>query len=85
MEAKEMATVTLDLSESQIADIVRRLPPESRRAVLRALIPDLDSLDGMVDYGSDRIRDMCAQRGIKWDSLTEDERQRVVDDLLHRR
>jgi hypothetical protein len=31
----------------------------------------------------DRLRQVCAQRGLDWDKLTEDERERLIDDLMH--
>ncbi len=78
-----MASVTLELSDAQVLDLVRRLPATTRAAVIRELIPDLEALDGLVDYGSARIRNLCAERGIDWDRLTEEERQRLIDGLLH--
>jgi hypothetical protein len=78
-----METVTLKVPESQVVDWVRNPPPTTKRAVLLALIPGLDELDALVDYGSERMRQLCAQRDIDWDHLTEEERLRLVDDLLH--
>lgn len=78
-----MPRLTLDVPESQIVELVRALPAESKQAVLRALIPDLDEIEKLVDYGSARVRDVCARRGVDWERLSEVERQRLVDDLLH--
>jgi len=78
-----MGVVTLEVSESQVVDWVRRVSPEAKRAILRALIPQLDELDDLVDYGDQRIRALCEERGLDWDSLTEGERQQLIDDLLH--
>lgn len=78
-----MASVTLEPSDAQVLDLVRRLPANTRAAVIRELIPDLDALDGLVDYGSARIRELCTTRGIDWDRLTEEERQQLVAELLH--
>jgi len=78
-----MAEVMLPLRESQVIELVRQLSPQSKKALLRALIPELDRLDALVDYGSERIRALCKQRGINWDTLTEEERGRLIDDLLH--
>jgi hypothetical protein len=36
-----------------------------------------------VDYGDLRIRQLCAERGLDWDRLTEDEREKLIDELLH--
>jgi hypothetical protein len=78
-----METVTLEVPESQVVEWVRKLPPATKRTVLLALIPTLDELDALVDYGGQQIRELCARRGIDWDRLAEEERLRLVDDLLH--
>jgi len=82
-EKNAMETVTLTVAESQLIEWVRQLSPRSKQAVLRALIPDLDDLDALVDYGDLRIRQLCAERGLDWDRLTEDEREQLIDELLH--
>lgn len=78
-----MGAVTLEIPESQIVDSVKRVSPEAKRAILRALIPRLDEFEDLVDRGDQRIRALCAERGLDWDALSEDERQRLIDDLLH--
>ena len=78
-----MQTVTLEVPESQLIRWVRQLSPAAKRSVLRALIPRLDAAEALVDYGEQRVRDLCAARGLNWDSLSEDERERLVDTLLH--
>jgi len=78
-----MAEVMLPLRESQVIELAKQLSPEGKRAVLRTLIPDLDELEVLVDYGSGRMRSLWRERGIDWDSLSEEERERLVDDLLH--
>lgn len=78
-----MQTVTLEVSESQLIRWVRQLSPAAKRNVLRALIPRLDEAEALVDYGEQRVRELCAARGLDWDMLPEDERARLVDALLH--
>ena len=78
-----MGLVTLKVPESQMVEWVQQLSPAAKRAVLRALIPQLDELEALVDRDAQRARELCAERGLDWDSLTEEERQRLVDDLLH--
>ena len=46
-------------------------------------MPKLDELEALVDYGSQRMRNLAAGRGIDWDGLTESEREHLVDELLH--
>jgi hypothetical protein len=79
----EMGVVTLEVPESQVVEWVEQLSPEAKQLVLRALIPRLDQLEALVDYGSQRVRALCAERGLDWGGMTEEERQRLVDGLLH--
>ncbi len=76
-------TVTLTVPESQVIEWVRQLSPKAKLDVLRTLVPELDELEALVDYGGQRMRDLTAKRGIDWDSLTENERQQLIDELLH--
>ncbi len=78
-----METITLEVPESQVVEWVRNLPPTTKRTVLLALVPGLDELNALVDYGSERMREICTGRGVDWDRLAEEERLRLVDDLLH--
>jgi hypothetical protein len=76
-------TITLTVPESQVIEWVRQLSPEAKLDVLRILVPKLDELEALVNYGSQRMRDLAAARGIDWESLTESEREHLVDELLH--
>ena len=76
-------TVTINLPESQVVEWVRQLSPEAKLDILRFLVPKLDELEALVDYGSQRMRGLAAARGIDWDGLTENEREHLVDELLH--
>ena len=78
-----MGVITLEVAESQVVEWVQRLSPVAKRSVLRALIPRLDELEALVDYGGQRARALCVGRGLDWDGLTEHERQQLVDELLH--
>jgi hypothetical protein len=78
-----METITLTVAESQIIEWIRQLSPQTKQAVLRALIPEMDELEALVDYGSQRMRQLCAERGVDWDNLSEEKRQQLVDELLH--
>ncbi len=77
-----MVTVQLELPETQVIDLMRQLSPASKRAVLQVLIPDLDELETLVDYGSTRIRALCAERGVDWNAYSEDEREHLIDKWL---
>ena len=78
-----MGVLTLEVPESQVIEWIRQLSPAGKQAVLRMLIPDLDRLESLVDYGDQRVRAICADRGLEWDGLDEGERERLIDTLLH--
>lgn len=78
-----MSTILLEIPEAQLVEWVRRLPPASKQAVLSALIPDLNDLEALVSYGSQRMRELCAAQGLEWDRLTEAEREQLVDTWVH--
>ena len=78
-----MSTITLEIPESQVVAWVQQLSPVAKRAVLKALIPEMEQFEALVDYGSQRIRDLCAERGLDWDILSEEERHQLIDTLLH--
>ena len=83
LEEGQVGRVTLEVSESQVVEWVQRMSPEAKHEVLRALIPRLDAFEALVDYGNQRMRALTAERGLVWDGMTEEERERLIDDLLH--
>ena len=40
-------------------------------------------LDRILAHGEAQMRRLCAERGLDWDKLNENEREAFVDDLLH--
>lgn len=44
-----METVTLAVPESRLIEWVHQLSPKAKQRVLKALVPDLDELDSLVD------------------------------------
>jgi hypothetical protein len=74
-----MGEVTLTLRETQVLELATQLSPEGKRALLRALIPDVARFEGLVDYDSARIRALSgealtgiasARRNAKGSSMT---------------
>ena len=78
-----METVTLRVPEEQVLEWVKQLSPDAKQAVIRTLLPELDRLEMLVDYGGQRIRELCGQRGIRWDALSDSEREALIDAWLH--
>lgn len=76
--------VTLTLSDQQIVDLVKQLPPISKQAVLDVLIAERELWwDMTLATGEIKLRKLANQRGLDWDKMSEDARESFVDDLLH--
>ena len=74
----------LKVSEAQVIELAQQLSPSGKRKILQVLpADDTSRLDQLLDYGESRIREVCAERGINWDALTEAQREQLIDELLH--
>ncbi len=74
----------LELSTQQIVDLVCQLEPDGKEAVLQALSAEREVWwNNTVKTGEERLRQICTDRGIDWDAMSEDERETFVDKYLH--
>lgn len=74
----------LELTDQQIVDLVKQLPPERKREALLALAQDAAARrDERMKNGEAQIRRACAERGLDWDKMSDDEREAFFDDLVH--
>ena len=75
---------TLSLTDEQVVELVKQLPPQSKQRVLTDLTAERDqwwqtaAREGEIDMGR-----LAAARGLDWDVMTEAQREAFVDDLLH--
>jgi len=75
---------TLELTDQQVVELVKQLPPERKREALLALATEASARrDERMKYAEAQIRRVCAERGLDWDKMTEDEREVFIDDLIH--
>jgi hypothetical protein len=74
----------LELTDEQVVDLVKQLPPDRQRAALLALAAGAaERRAERMEYAEAQLRVVCAQRGLNWDKLSEAEREAFVDDLIH--
>jgi hypothetical protein len=74
----------LELSDEQVISIVRQLPAARKRAALLALAQDSQARrEERMRFGEAQLRRVCAERGLDWDRMLEEERETFVDDLLN--
>ena len=77
-----MATVTL--TDEQVVQLVKQLPPQSKRRVLSDLTAERDQWwQTTACEGEQDMRRLAAARGLDWDKLTEPQRETLVDEILH--
>jgi hypothetical protein len=76
--------VTPKLTDEQVIDLVKQLPPESKQAVLSALGSESDLWRQItLGNGEDQLRRLCAEHGLDWDKMSEEERENFIDRPLH--
>lgn len=74
----------LELTEEQVVDLVKQLPPERQRAALLALATGAGQRRAeRIKYAEEQLRRVSAQRGLNWDTMSEEEREALIDDLVH--
>ena len=74
----------LELSDAQVVELVKQLPPERRRAALLTLAAGAaQGREERMQYAEEQLRRASAKRGLEWDTMSEDQREDFIDDLLH--
>lgn len=75
---------TLSLTDEQVVELVKQLPPQSKQRVLADLTAERDEWwRSAANEGEKRIRSIAADRGLDWETMSEIEREAFVDELLH--
>lgn len=75
---------TLELTDEQVVELVKQLPPERQRAALLALAGDATGRrHERMKYAEEQLRRLCRDRGLEWDKMSEDQREIFVDELMH--
>lgn len=73
----------IEVSEQQIVDALDRLSPKGRREAVRRLIAGASVLDRTIETLQPRLAEIARQRGVDWAKLSDEERERLVDEILH--
>ncbi len=75
---------TLSLTDEQVEQLIKQLPPQSKRRVLTDLTAERDQWwQTAARDGEKDMRRLASARGLNWDSMSEAQRETFVDDLLH--
>ncbi len=74
----------INLTNDQVIELFKQLPPSDKRAVLEALIADKDTWwEETLIKGENQLRRLCAERGYEWNKMSEEEREAFIDMLMH--
>ena len=77
-------TATLVLTSDQIVSLFEQLEPQTKRSVLYMLAePVSQQRSARLLSAEARLRARATERGLTWESMSEQARQDFVDDLVH--
>lgn len=75
---------TLNLTNEQVVELVKQLPTEQQVEVFRfLLLQQWGQWELLSRYGVDRARLVAQERRCDWDTMTEEEREAFVDEVVH--
>ncbi len=76
--------LTVELTTDQVVGFVQQMPAEERRALLLAIAKQAAAnREARIDHAEAQLRQLCVDRGLDWEAMTETEREDFVDDLIH--
>ena len=76
---------TIEVNDEQILRCLDQLSPAGRRAALQKLIGGLERLDLLMKQNRPKLESACRARGVDFSKLNEEEREALVDEILHER
>jgi len=71
------------LNEEEVLKALSGLSPRGKHQALRRLISDLAELDRVVDQNQEKLLAFCRERGIDFACLSEDQKEKLIDQILH--
>ena len=76
--------LTVKLTTEQIIDFIQQLPGEEKLTVVLALAKEsLPRRAERMKYLESKVREVCTERGLDWDAMTDEERQDFINDVVH--
>ena len=73
----------IEVPEEQILDSLDQLSPKARQEAVRRLLPTARYLERAVQRNRTRIEAVAQERGLDWNTLSEEQRERLIDEILH--
>ncbi|MBD2773223.1 hypothetical protein [Iningainema tapete] len=76
--------LTLTLTEEQVIELVKQLSPNKQAELFQFLQKQQwQTWEELSRYGQEKVRYVAAQRGKNWDTMSEEERDDFIDDIVH--
>jgi len=73
----------IELSDQQVVDLIRQLPPGPKLEALFALADGALKREHRRQYAEDQLKKLALERGLDWSKMSPDERESFIDDLVH--
>jgi hypothetical protein len=74
----------LTRSYEQVVELVKQLSSEQQVEVFRfLLLHQWGKWESLSRYGADKARLVAQERGFDWDAMTEEDREALIDDVVH--
>jgi hypothetical protein len=75
---------SVELTTDQVRELVRQLPANDKKELLLALAVQSESTRGSrMAQAEQQFRRIAAGRGLDWNTMSEDDRLKLADDLIH--
>ncbi len=73
----------LTISEEQVLELLQQLSPEGKRRAVEWLLREID-WEQLSERVRERWAEICAAEGTEWEKLSDEEKEAVLDEWLHR-
>ena len=74
----------LTLSNEQVIELVKQLPEDQKQEVYKILIlSQSHRWESLSNYAIDKARIVAKERGYDWDTMTEEEKEEFIDNIVH--
>lgn len=79
-----MPQLNIKIKDTEIISLVEQLPRKKKQVLLKKLIiENMPSLEEISSIGEKRFMAFCKKRGIDPRLLSEEEKERLIDKVLH--
>jgi hypothetical protein len=74
----------LQLSEALVVNLIKQMPPDQKREALFALAEGAtERREERMRFAESQLRRVAGERGLDWDKMSDEDREALVDDLMH--